>query len=244
MTTTAGRVALVTGAGRRVGQAIAVALGARGFHVAIHYNGSETGARKTLQLVTEAGGGGAVFQGDLSAAQGPSALIDEVMAGTGRLDVVVNSAAIMERTPFGEVTVGQWDEIMAINLRAPFFVAQAAVPALRRTRGVIVNIADLAAFENWPAYVPHGISKAGIVHMTRSLARVLAPEIRVCGVAPGTVLLPEDWDRAADERLRQTTPLGRNGSPADVSAAVLFLVDSDYITGETIVVDGGRRVRT
>jgi pteridine reductase len=150
----------------------------------------------------------------------------------------------MERTPFGEITPDKWDEIMAINLRAPFFVAQAAAPHLKRTRGAIVNIADLAAFETWPGYLPHGISKAGVVHMTRSLARVLAPEVRVTGVAPGTVLLPESWDTAADERLRQTTPLARTGTPEDVSATVIFLLESDYITGETIIVDGGRHIRT
>jgi pteridine reductase len=104
--------------------------------------------------------------------------------------VLVNSAAVMVRTPFGEVTPKQWDDIMALNLRAPFFLAQAAAPLLRAARGVIVNIADLAAFETWPGYVPHGISKSGVVHLTRSLARVMAPEVRVAGIAPGTVLLP------------------------------------------------------
>ena len=133
---------------------------------------------------------------------------------------------------------------MGINIRAPFFVAQAAAAHLRKSRGAIVNIADLAAFETWPAYVPHGISKAGVVHMTRSLARVLAPEVRVNGIAPGTVLLPEGWDTRADERLRQTTPLARTGTPEDVSSAVIFLLESDYITGETIIVDGGRHIRT
>jgi pteridine reductase len=107
-----------------------------------------------------------------------------------------------------------------------------------------VNIADLAAFETWPAYVPHGITKAGVVQMTRALARVLAPRIRVNAVAPGTVLLPPDWDEAAAERLNATTPLRRLGSPDDVVQAVLYLLDADYVTGETIVVDGGRHVRT
>src|SRR4029079_2212300 len=101
----------------------------------------------------------------------------------------------------------------------------------------------LAAFETWPAYLPHGISKSGVVHLTRSLARVLAPEVRVAGIAPGTVLLPENWDAGAAEHLRETTPLGRSGSPADVTSTVLFILDSDYLTGETIIVDGGRHVR-
>jgi pteridine reductase len=240
----AGRVALVTGAGRRVGQAIALALGEKGMKVAVHYNGSEAGANETVARVESAGATGRAFQGDLTAPHEPEALIEKVAKAFGGLDVLVNSAAIMERTPFGEVTPDKWDAIMAVNIRAPFFVAQAAAPYLRKSGGAIVNIADLAAFETWPAYVPHGISKAGVVYMTRSLARVLAPEVRVNGIAPGTVLLPEDWDRAADERLRQTTPLARTGTPQDVSAAVMFLLESDYITGETIIVDGGRHIRT
>lgn len=238
-----GRTALVTGAGRRVGQAIALALGARGMKVAVHYNGSAKGAEETVAQLEAEGASGAVFQADLSTADGPRQLIDAVVRSFGGIDVLVNSAAVMERTPFGEVTVEQWDAMMAINLRAPFFVTQAAAPHLKKSSGVVVNIADLAAYETWPAYIPHGISKSGVVHMTRSLARVLAPEVRVNGVAPGTVLLPEDWDKAADERLRQTTPLARTGTPEDVSATVIFLLESDYITGETVIVDGGRHVR-
>ncbi|HET9424410.1 MAG TPA: SDR family oxidoreductase [Gemmatimonadaceae bacterium] len=238
-----GRVALVTGAGRRVGQAIALALGAKGMKVAVHYHDSASGAEATVAQLSSEGATGRAFQADLSAADGPAALIAAVAESFGGMDVVVNSAAIMERTPFGEVTPDMWDAIMAINLRAPFFVAQAAAPHLRKARGCLVNIADLAAYESWPAYIPHGISKAGVVHMTRSLARVMAPDVRVNGVAPGTVLLPESWDTAADERLRQTTPLARTGTPEDVSSAVIFLLESDYITGETIIVDGGRHIR-
>jgi len=238
------RVALVTGAGRRVGQAIAIALGEKGMRVAVHYNGSAKGADETVATIRKSGGDARTFQCDLSRPTGHDGLVADVVKAFGSLDVLVNSAAIMERTPFGDVTPEQWERIMSINIRAPFFLTQAAAPALRKVRGAIVNIADLAAFETWPAYVPHGISKSGIVHLTRSLARVLAPDVRVNGIAPGTVLLPEDWSTQADERLRQTTPLGRTGSPADVSAAAIFLLESDYITGETIIVDGGRHVRT
>jgi pteridine reductase len=108
---------------------------------------------------------------------------------------------------------------------------------------VIVNIADLAGFETWPAYVPHGLSKSGVVYMTRALANLLAPEVRVAAIAPGTVLLPDDWDAASAAHLRDTTPLRREGSPADVTRTVEFILDSDYLTGETIIVDGGRHVR-
>ena len=239
-----GRIALVTGAGHRVGRAIALALAARRMRVAIHYNRSEALALETVAQVEAQGGEGALFQADLSQAGAPEQLVTEVVERMGALDALVNSAAGMERTPVGEVTVEQWDRIFALNLRAPFFCAQAAAPHLRARRGAIVNIADLAAFETWPAYVPHGISKAGVVQMTRALARVLAPEVRVNAVAPGAVLLPDEWDAAAAQRLASTTPLGRLGSAQDVAQAVLYLLEADYVTGETIVVDGGRHVRT
>jgi pteridine reductase len=237
-----GRVALVTGAGRRVGQAIAVALGARGARVAVHYRGSAAGAEETAGLVAAAGGDAALFQADLGEGAAPARLVDAVAERMGGLDVLVNSAAVMERTPVGTVTVEAWDAMFALNLRAPFFAAQAAAARMPRG-GAIVNIADLAAFETWPGYVPHGISKAGVVQMTRALARVLAPAVRVNAVAPGAVLLPDEWDAAAGERLARTTPLGRLGAAADVVGAVLYLLDADYVTGETIIVDGGRHVR-
>jgi NAD(P)-dependent dehydrogenase (short-subunit alcohol dehydrogenase family) len=238
-----GRTALVTGAGHRVGRAIALALGARGMRVAVHYNAAADGARETVDQIRAAGGDGATVGADLTQPEAAGALVSSVAKTFGGLDVLVNSAAVMIRTPFGEVTAKQWDDIMALNLRAPFFLAQAAAPLLRAARGVIVNIADLAAFETWPAYLPHGISKSGVVNLTRSLARVLAPQVRVAGIAPGTVLLPDNWDADAAEHLRQTTPLERTGSPADVTATVLFILESDYLTGETIIVDGGRHVR-
>lgn len=238
-----GRVALVTGAGHRVGRAIAVALGGRGMRVAVHYNAAADGADETVREIAQAGGEGVTFSGDLRNPDAITALASNVVKRFGALDVLVNSAAIMVRTPFGEITAPQWDEIMSINLRAPFLLAQAAAPHLRAARGVLVNIADLAAFETWPAYVPHVISKSGIVTMTRVLAQVMAPEVRVAAVAPGTVLLPDDWRAEDAERLRRTTPLQRNGDPSDVTTTVLFILDSDYLTGETIIVDGGRHVR-
>jgi pteridine reductase len=237
------RVALVTGAGHRVGRAIALALGARGMRVAVHYNAATDGARETVEQIQSAGGEAQAIAADLTRAEAANTLVSAVSEKFGALDVLVNSAAVMVRTPFGEVTPKQWDDIMALNLRAPFFLAQAAAPLLRAARGVIVNIADLAAFETWPGYLPHGISKSGVVHLTRSLARVMAPEVRVAGIAPGTVLLPDNWDEASAAHLRATTPLERSGSPADVTSTVLFILDSDYLTGETIIVDGGRHVR-
>ena len=238
-----GRVALVTGAGRRVGRALALALAGEGMRVAVHHHRSSHGASETARLATEGGGEGRTFAADLTAADAPAKLISEVVHSFGALDVLVNSAAIMERTPFGEIDAGRWDAIFALNLRAPFLLAQSAAVYMRARGGAIINIADLAGLESWPAYLPHGISKAGVVHMTRGLARVLAPGVRVNAVAPGAVLLPEDWDENAARRITESTPLGRLGSPDDVALAVLYLLRADYVTGETLVVDGGRHVR-
>jgi NAD(P)-dependent dehydrogenase (short-subunit alcohol dehydrogenase family) len=238
-----GRTALVTGAGHRVGRAIAVALGGQKMRVAVHYNSTADGAKETLRAIEKAGGSGETFGADLTRPEQLTGLVESVVKRFGGLDVLVNSAAVMRRTPLGETDASQWDDIMALNLRAPFLLSQAAAPHLRRAHGAIVNIADLAAFETWPDYLVHGLSKSGVVYLTRALARVLAPEIRVGAVAPGTVLLPDGWSEADAERLRGTTPLQRNGSPEDVSNAVLFILGADYFTGDTIIVDGGRHIR-
>lgn len=238
-----GRVALVTGAGRRVGRALAVGLGGQGMRVAVHYHASDRGARETADLVASAGGTGALFAADLTSAEAPEQLVRDIIERLGALDVLVNSSAVMERTPLGQVTATAWDAMMALNLRAPFLLAQAAAPHLSEGKGAIVNIADLAAFETWPAYIPHGISKAGVVYMTGALARVLAPNVRVNAIAPGAVLLPDGWTEDDAARLRESTPLARLGSPQDVVDAMLYLLHSDYVTGETVIVDGGRHVR-
>jgi pteridine reductase len=244
VTARAGRVALVTGAGRRVGRAIALAIGDAGLRVVVHYNGSAEGARETARLIEQSGSSASLVQADLSDPVAAERLVDETVQREGSLDVLVNSAAMMLRTPVGETSVAEWDDMFALNVRAPYFLAQRAAPALRTARGSIVNVADLAAFETWPAYVPHGMTKAAIVQMTRALAHALAPEVRVNAVAPGVVLLPDGWSEADAERLRRTTPLQRLGTPEDVASAVLYLIQAEYVTGEVITIDGGRHVRT
>ena len=238
-----GRVALVTGAGRRVGRAIALALGARGMHVVVHFNGSRTGADETARLITDAGGKAIVEQADLTQVEAANELVDRAIAWRGALSALVNSAAIMLRTPVGETTTPDWDTMFALNVRAPYFLSQRAAPALAASQGAIVNIADLAAFESWPAYVPHGMTKAAVVQMTHAMARALAPGVRVNAVAPGVVLLPEGWSEEEAEHLRSTTPLRRLGSPEDVAQVVVFLLEAQYVTGEVIRVDGGRHIR-
>jgi pteridine reductase len=235
-------VALVTGGGRRVGRALAIGLGRDGYRVAVHYHASLEGADGTIRAIHATGGAAGAFAADLVDPDAPAALVNQVAGTFGRLDVVVNSAAVMERMPVGEVTPAAWDAVLALNLRAPFLIAQEAARHLREG-GSIINIADLSAFETWTGYIPHGVSKAGLVHMTRSLARALAPRIRVNAVAPGTVLLPESMDARAAEHLTATTPLRRSGSPEDVLQAVRYLLSANYVTGETIIVDGGRHVR-
>lgn len=247
-----GRVALVTGAAHRVGRALALALAGRGMRLAIHYNSSESDALDTARAALSSSGGAEAWtvRSDLSQPDSADRLVNDVAAHFGSLDVLVNSAAIMVRMPLDDVTPAKWDETFALNLRAPFFCARAAAEVMRRggggggtAVGAIVNIADLAGLESWPGYIPHGISKAGVIHMTSSLARALAPDIRVNAIAPGAVLLPESWGPEDAARLEGTTPLRRLGSPDDVAQALLYLLDADYVTGETIVVDGGRHIR-
>ncbi|HKA59124.1 MAG TPA: SDR family oxidoreductase [Gemmatimonadales bacterium] len=239
-----GAGALVTGAGRRIGQAIAVGLAELGCDVAVHYHGSKQGAEETATAIRAAGRRAELIRGDLRDPIAARGLADEAVRSLKRLDVVVNSAAVMVRQNVEEVTPESWDDTLDLNLRATFFVSQGAIPHLRRTRGKIVNIADLAGLEPWPAYATHCISKAGVVMLTKALARALAPDIAVNAVAPGAVLLPDEWDEEASAHIRETTPLKRLGAPADVVAAVRFLLsDTDYVTGTILVVDGGRLIR-
>lgn len=244
MRTLAGGIALVTGGAHRVGRALVEGLATAGMRVAIHYNSAADEAEQLVAELRSVGYDARAFGADLSDPAAPAALVAQVIDAFGEIDVLVNSAAVMRRTPVDEVTVAEWDDMFALNLRAPFFLAQAARPSLRRTRGAIVNLADLAAFETWPAYVPHTITKAGIVQMTRGLAHAFAPDVRVNAVAPGAVLPPDDWDEASRQHLIDTTPLKRIGSPNDVADAVVYLARAEYVTGEVLVVDGGRRVRT
>jgi len=238
-----GRRALVTGAGIRVGRVIAHALMRKGVHVAIHYNRSEFGARQTAVEGETMGCRVALIQADLGDAAQAQGLAARAAEALGGLDILVNSAAVMVQQAIADVTPEDWDRTMHVNLRAPFFVAQGAVKAMGSAGGVIINIADLAAFERWAGYAVHCISKAGVVVMTELMAKAFAPDVRVNAVAPGAVLLPDDWDEATRKRFAESTPMKRLGSAQDVASAVLYLLENDYVTGETLVVDGGRRIR-
>lgn len=240
----ADRRALVTGAGRRVGQAIAIGLARAGADVAVHYHRSGSGAERTAGEIRALGRRAELLAADLSDATLARGLADRAVALLGGLDILVNSAAVMVEQPVDLVTPESWDHTFALNLRAYFFVAQGAILHLRRSKGRIVNMADEAAFEAWPRYLPHSVSKAGVVMLTQGLARVLAPDITVNAVAPGAVLLPDHWDLATRDHVVRTTPLGRLGSPDDVVGAIRYLLeDGDFVTGTTLVVDGGRVLR-
>lgn len=239
-----GGVALVTGGARRLGRAFAEALAADGLRVAVHFQASEAEAAATVAAIRRLGGEAEAFRADLRDVEAARALPGRVVQHFGQLDVLVNSAAVMERITVADTTVTDWDNILALNLRAPFFLAQQAAPHLAKRRGTIVNIADLSGFEPWRNYPAHSVSKAGVVMLTKVLAAALAPEVTVNGIAPGTVLLPDDWGDDRREFLAATTPLGRLGTPEDAVQALRYLVHhAEFVTGETIVVDGGRLLR-
>jgi len=239
-----GRSALVTGAGQRIGRAIAYGLIRRGVNVAIHYHRSEHGARATVMEGEVAGVRVATLRADLGDAAAAEALPARAAEALGGgLDIAVLSAATMERRPVADVTPADWDRVMNVNLRGTFFAAKGAAAAMGEQGGAIVTLADLSAFQRWRHYPVHTVSKAGVVALTELLAKTFAPRVRVNAVAPGTVLLPEGWDDATREKLIAATPLARLGTPDDAVRAVLFLLENDYLTGTTLVVDGGRLIR-
>ncbi|MDH5234333.1 MAG: SDR family oxidoreductase [Gemmatimonadota bacterium] len=236
------RVALVTGAGQRVGRVIALALARAGWRVGVHFHASAEGAQGTVAEIERAGGTARAFRADLADPAFAEPLVASVVEALGGLDALVNSAAGMERSPIGATTAAQFDAIVALNLRAPFLLSQAAARVMR-AGSAIVHIADHMADEPWPDYAVHGVSKAGVAALTRHLASALAPGIRVNAVSPGFVLAPPGFPVAAAERFAADTPLQRLGTPEDVAGAVLYLLDAPFVTGEVLHVDGGRRVR-
>jgi pteridine reductase len=236
-------VALVTGGARRVGATIARTLHAAGYDLALHCRRSVAEAEAlAAELERRRGGSVLVLQADLADIETLPALVDALLARYGRLDALVNNASAFFPTPVGSATPAQWDELFASNAQAPFFLAQAATPALREARGAIVNLVDIYAGRPLAGHPIYCMAKAALAAMTRALALDLAPEVRVNGVAPGAVLWPGDGKPYADQQaLLARTPLGRAGSPEDVAGAVLWLVrDAPFVTGQVLPVDGGR----
>jgi NAD(P)-dependent dehydrogenase (short-subunit alcohol dehydrogenase family) len=238
-----GKVALVTGGAVRVGLEIARALADAGADVAIGYRRSAAEARAAVRDLEARGVRAAALRADVARPREARALVASAVRRLGRLDILVNNAALFFRTPVLTTTIVQFDRLLAVNLRAPFFLSQAAARAMGRRGGRIINIADVGAVRAWAGYVPYGISKAGVLMLTRGLAAALAPRIQVNAVAPGVVLLPEGFPRVSGRRLTARIPMGRHGRPADVAQAVRFFATcSDYITGQVLFVDGGMSV--
>jgi len=236
-------VALITGAARRVGATIARTLHGAGYDLALHYRHSR-GEMDGLCAELEAARAGSTqsIAADLSDIEELSRLVAAPVARFGRLDALVNNASSFFPTPLGTITAAQWDELFASNARAPLFLAQAAAPHLRASRGAIVNLVDIYAQRPLARHPVYCMAKAALAMMTQALANELGPDVRVNGVAPGAVLWPESGKAYADQQeLVARTPLQRAGTPADVAGAVLFLLrDATFTTGQIIAVDGGR----
>ncbi len=239
-------VALVTGAAVRVGAAIARHLHAQGYDVVLHYRRSREPAEAlATEFNRHRSNSALLVAGDLAAASGPAAIAEAFFERYSRCDLLVNNASSFFSTTVEEVDAAIWDELIGSNLRGPFFLVQALLPALRGAQGSIVNLVDIHAERPLLGYSIYSIAKAGLVMLTRSLARELAPEVRVNAVAPGAILWPEDpddvWGRERDAILKRV-PLGRTGTPEDIAGAVAYLAAAPYVTGQILAVDGGRSV--
>ena len=239
------KVALVTGGARRIGAAIARRLHEAGARVAIHYRGSTDEARRLRDtLETKRADSARIFQADLTKTESLPTLVDSVADWAGGLDILVNNASSFYPTPLGSVTEEEWNDLVDTNLKAPLFLAQAAWPYLRKNGGSIVNLIDVHAKRPLRDHAVYGSAKAGLEMLTRSLAKEMAPEVRVNGVAPGAILWPErGMNEIIKRKIIDQIPLKRSGLPDDIAGCVLYLVrDAAYVTGQVIAVDGGRSV--
>jgi pteridine reductase len=235
------KVALVTGGAVRLGRAIALEMASSGYTVAVHYRGSGKEGAGVVAEIESGGGRAAGFRADLSRPAQIDRLIDRVITRFGRLDALVGSAANFLKKPLARTDARTWDEAMDLNARANFLLARAAEKELRRRRGRVVLISDLAAHRLWRDYWMHSISKAALEMTVRVLARALAPEVSVNGVAPGTILPPASMTKAAVDKLVSKIPLRRCGSPEEIAQTVRFFCEGPaFITGQTLIVDGGR----
>lgn len=237
------RVALVTGAARRIGRAIAMRLAGAGCHVAVHFHTSDADAREVVAACRRMGVESEAFAADLSEPPACGPLVAGVLARFGRLDVLINNASTFERMSLEDFDPVLWDRTLRVNLTAPMLLSFAARQALRTARGRIVNLCDAGTSRPWPEHLAYVTSKGALETLTAALARAFAPEVNVVGIAPGVAEWPDSYDAVTRARLTARIPLGYAGSPNDVAAAVHFvLAEGDYITGAVIPIDGGRRV--
>ena len=240
-----GKTAVVTGSAKRVGAEVARALHAEGANVVIHYRRSRAAAEAIeAELNAIRSGSATLAAADIRDIAELDGLVSAAIDVFGRLDILVNNASTFYPTPVGTVTESQWDDLVGTNLRAPFFLSQSAAPHLRAAAGLIINIVDIHAMRPLPEHPVYCAAKAGLVMLTRSLARELGPEVRVNGIAPGPVLWPESGlDPALQAEIVGKTALKRPGSPEDIArTALFFAIAAPYVTGQIIAVDGGRSI--
>lgn len=234
------RVALVTGSGKRLGRAVALRLASEGANVAIHYGKSESEAQQVVAEIEKLGRKSQAFGADLLSVAAIRSLIADVVSHFGRLDILINSAANFIETEFSETTEQSWDLSLDTNLKAPFFCTQTAAPHLEKVGdGVVINFADIGGLLGWTDFLPHSVSKTGVMMMTRILAKELAPKVRVNAIAPGTISLPGDPPEWEQDYIRKA-PLKRSGRPEEITDAVMYLIRAEFVTGQVLVVDGGR----
>ncbi len=239
-----GKVALVTGGAVRVGKAISLALADAGADIVMNYNTSAAASTQTVAEIEARGRQALAFQADVAQGAQVQAMVDAAIARFGRLDVLVNSASVWQRTPWEELTEEMWDAKVDVDLKGAFLCAKAASPYLTaHGNGAIINIVDLSALKPFPNFLAHSAAKAGLLNLTYGLAQELAPAVRVNAVAPGPVLPPPDYTEAQNAATAKRTLLGRWGTAEDVADAVVFLAKAPYITGVLLPVDGGERLR-
>lgn len=236
------KIALVTGGAIRIGRAISIALAEAGYDLVVTYYSSMDKAVEVQEIISDLGCRCELVQADLREPNTPHIVVTSVEQTFGQLDLLVNSAASFESSSLLESGVDEWDSVMALNCRAPHLIVRAAADLLRESRGSVVNILDLSAFQPWTEFPAHAVSKAGLAHLTRIQARVLAPEVRVNAIAPGALLQPSNWSDKRWAAVTKAAPLKCSGSPDDVSQAVLFFADADFVTGEILTIDGGRHL--
>ena len=237
------KVALITGAAHRVGRAIALRLAKHGAHIILNYRSSAAAARETQAELEALGVKVLPIQADVSDQSAVEEMVAQALGYFGRIDILVNSAALFDRTPFPESSVADWDRVINTNLRGPFLCARAVAPAmLQQDEGVIVNITDLSGFVPTQTMLAHSVAKAGLISLTQGLALELRPTIRVNAVAPGPVIPPPDYDEQTRALVAERTLLKLWGNGDNVAHAVMFLVENDYVTAEVVRVDGGELI--